>query len=146
MKNVLMGTFVEGKMYPRKEIREIYEFFGADKIFVFSLTEDEGVKKHLLTFNVDEDGKKKLSDFKKKNKNTICLQRNRPYNVMYTINSLNEIIRVQNGSHSSKFKVDWSGYKNCLVLLDSNGKIKCLFAELSDVVETETRKNTEEML
>lgn len=137
MKKVLLGTFADGKLFPRKEIRSIYEHFGCDKIFVFQLNEDGAVKKYLVTFNVSqEDKNKKLSGFKEKCPNTILLQRNKAYNVLYTINSLNELVRRQSGTRDEKFKVDWTDYKNCLVILDNKSKIKTLFAELSDIIET----------
>jgi hypothetical protein len=137
MKKVLLGTFADGKSFPRKEIRSVYEAFGCAKIFVFNLNEDGAVKKYLVTFNIDEDEKnEKLSFFKEKFSNTILLQRNKYYNVLYTINSLNELVRRQSGTKNSNFKVDWSDYKNCLVLLDNKSKIKTLFIELADIVET----------
>lgn len=137
MKKVLLGTFADSKLFPRKEIRSVYEHFQCDKIFVFQLNEDGAVKKYLVTFNISTDDKdQKLSSFKEKYPNTILLQRNKHYNVLYTINSLNELVRRQSGTRSDKFKVDWSNYKNCLVILDNKSRIKSLFAELSDIIET----------
>ena len=141
MKKILLGTFADGNVFPRKEVRMAYEHFGCQKIFVFKLNEDGAIKKHLVTFNVSEEDKnEKLSSFKEKLPNTILLQRNKHFNVLYTINSLNELIRRQSGKKDSKFKVDWTDFKNCLVLVDGKSKIKTLFTELSDIMELDKEK------
>lgn len=141
MNNVLVGTFVEGK-YPRKAIKDIYERFACDKVFVF-VTHDEGNKdKFLLTYDITKNQKReKLTEHKDKYRNTILLQRNRKFNTMYTINSLNKIIEEQNGRPSKDFKVDWSGYKNSVVLIDRNDEIRKMSIDLFDVVELNLEEN-----
>ena len=49
--------------------------------------------------------------------NTIMIHRKKESNTLYTINALNEVIRINNnGVLDKKFIVDWSIYSNSLLL------------------------------
>jgi hypothetical protein len=49
--------------------------------------------------------------------NTILLHRKKESNTLYTINALNTLIRSLNGGRLNKnFIVEWSSYKNCILL------------------------------
>ena len=134
MKKYLVGVFCGGKKYPKFKIREVYDTFEPKKVFVFSLYNESVEKSYFLTFDImEEDKKQKLTNFKKKN-STLLLQRNVENNILYTINSLNKIVTKQNGK-SGRFKVDWSDYTNCLVLLDKNKNVRKIQTHLEDVVE-----------
>lgn len=111
-----MGTFLKTKEWPRKCIRSIVEIFGVKKVFVFKIGNNND--KFLITFNITKDQKKhKLTQFKEKFASTIQLHRNKDTNTLYTINSLNKIIEIENGSKDKDFKINWNLYKNTLLLL-----------------------------
>lgn len=137
MKTFLAGTFTEADSFPKRQARDIYEKFSPQKIFVFGIKEGVEISKYLLTYNVKQEQKDKaLTEFKKKYRNTIILQRNSYNNTLYTINSLNEIVKKQNnGVLSESFRVDWRDYKNSVVLSDSRGNIRKLSIELLDIIE-----------
>jgi hypothetical protein len=49
--------------------------------------------------------------------NTILLHRKKESNTLYTINALNTLIRSLNGGRLNKnFIVEWTVYKNCILL------------------------------
>ena len=49
--------------------------------------------------------------------NTILVHRKREFRVLYTINALNRIIREENnGVVDKNYQVDWSKYRNCILL------------------------------
>jgi hypothetical protein len=48
---------------------------------------------------------------------TILLHRKKESNTLYTINALNTLIRSLNGGRLNKnFIVEWTAYKNCILL------------------------------
>lgn len=130
-KDSLAGTFVHSEMVPRRVIKEITETFLTDKIFVFDIDKtNEEKKEFLITFNVRFDEALKFTNFKKKHKNTVTLHRKKSTNTLFTINSLNEMI-VQNCDKNP----EWSDYKNCCIIMDSEKNLKILKTRLYDLIE-----------
>tara|TARA_B110000483_G_C17919881_1_gene436442 strand:+ start:243 stop:635 length:393 start_codon:yes stop_codon:yes gene_type:complete len=86
-----------------------------DKLFVLeSLDED----KIMLTYNVDMSNSMVNSMMD----NTILVHRKKQTNTLYTINALNEVIKSLNGGVLDKsFTVDWNDYKNCILLIQTDG-------------------------
>lgn len=134
--NVLMGTFINSDQVPRRMVRNIIEEFACRKVFVFSV-EDENERKFLITFNVEEvENQLKIKQFKDNFKNTIQLHRNKDSNTLFTINSLNELIKQQNkGEKNSDFRVNWTDYKNTILLLGKDGNLKVLNTKLYDIID-----------
>jgi mRNA-degrading endonuclease YafQ of YafQ-DinJ toxin-antitoxin module len=131
---VLLGTFIKRSHVSQRLLKSIVENFNANRIFIFSV-EDE-THKRLITFNVNkEDLDKKFSEFRKTNKNTLRLHRNKESNTFYTINSLNKLIDVQNGTKDETFKVNWNDYKNCCLLVDNQGQFVPLKTKLAKIIE-----------
>jgi hypothetical protein len=117
---VLLGTFILGSGVSKNIIRNILEAFKTNKLFVFSFSAD-GKAKFLVTFNIDKKNLGNITKFKEEYKNTTQLHRNKDTNTLYTINSLNEVIKLQ--SKSSKpdksFEINWKDYQNSLVYLNN---------------------------
>ena len=86
-----------------------------DKLFVLeSLDED----KIMLTYNVDMSNSMVNSMMD----NTILVHRKKQTNTLYTINALNEVIKSLNGGVLDKsFTVDWNDYRNCILLIQTEG-------------------------
>ena len=86
-----------------------------NKIFVLESLDGEKV---MLTYNVDlgNSSNEFIID------NTILVHRKKQTNTLYTINSLNELIKsLNNGVLDKKFAVDWSNYRNCILLIQADG-------------------------
>ena len=86
-----------------------------DKIFVLESLEDDKI---MLTYNVDMINS--TNDFAVEN--TILVHRKKQTNTLYTINALNELIKsLNNGVIDKSFAVNWNDYKNCILLVQTEG-------------------------
>ena len=86
-----------------------------NKIFVLESLDGE---KTMLTYNVDMGNT--TGDFAVEN--TILVHRKKQTNTLYTINALNELIKsLNNGVIDKSFAVNWNDYKNCILLIQTEG-------------------------
>lgn len=59
--------------------------------------------------------------------NTITINRKKDTETLYSINALNTLIREQNnGVLDKSYRVDWTQYKNNLLLTDRDGSFRCI--------------------
>ena len=109
------------------EIKSRYKII-YNKIFVlYSKSQDE----YICTYNVDFGN---VSNFIE---NTILVHRKKESNTLYTINALNTLIKeLNNGELDTSFKVNWSDYRNC-VLLTKGAEIKRNNTKLFKILELE---------
>ena len=91
-----------------QEINKEYKIMYG-KIFVLESPESE---EFMCTYNIElETGPAKILS------NTILLHRKKESNTLYTINALNTLIKSLNhGKLNSKFPIEWSDYKNSILL------------------------------
>ena len=86
-----------------------------NKIFVLESLDGEKV---MLTYNVDM-GNSNTSGIID---NTILVHRKKQTNTLYTINALNELIKsLNNGVLDKKFPIEWDNYRNCILLIQTEG-------------------------
>ena len=86
-----------------------------NKIFVLESLDGQNV---MLTYNVDM-GNSSTSGIID---NTILVHRKKQTNTLYTINALNELIKSLNsGVLDKKFPIEWNNYKNCILLIQTEG-------------------------
>jgi hypothetical protein len=119
-KRQLLCTFSKSNNIDRtiELIKNTYKDFN-DKIFIFSISNDSS--EVYLTYNI--------ANNIEKIPNTILIHRKKDYNTLYTINSLNQLIRDENGGILDKsFIVQWDLYQNCLII---NGEISVKIIPLS---------------
>jgi hypothetical protein len=119
-KRQLLCTFSKSNNIDRtiELIKNTYKDFN-DKIFIFSNSNDSS--EVYLTYNI--------ANNIEKIPNTILIHRKKDYNTLYTINSLNQLIRDENGGILDKsFIVQWDLYQNCLII---NGEISVKIIPLS---------------
>lgn len=108
--NKLFCSFAtkEGLDAKLQEINREYKIMYG-KIFVLESPESE---EFMCTYNIELDGgtAKILG-------NTILLHRKKESNTLYTINSLNLLIKSLNdGVLDTKYQINWSDYKNSILL------------------------------
>ena len=71
---------------------------------------------YVLTYNVDQGNVSEIPD------NTILVHRKKQTNTLYTINALNELIKsLNNGVIDKSFAVNWNDYRNCILLIQTEG-------------------------
>ena len=86
-----------------------------NKIFVLESLDGEKI---MLTYNVDMNNSSSDSMIN----NTILVHRKKQTNTLYTINALNELIKsLNNGVLDKKFPIEWGNYKNCILLVQTEG-------------------------
>ena len=86
-----------------------------DKLFVLESLDKEKI---MITYNVDMNN----SAINSMVDNTILVHRKKQTNTLYTINALNEVIKsLNNGVLDKSFAVNWNDYRNCILLIQTEG-------------------------
>ena len=99
-----------------------------NKIFVLVALDDD---KTMLTYNIDG------PVYNLQLPNTILVHRKKQTNTLYTINALNEVIRyLNNGVLDTTYQVDWTRFRNSL-LLTRPGGFKKVKTRLKTIIEVE---------
>ena len=99
-----------------------------NKIFVLVSIDDN---KTMLTYNIDG------PVYNLQLPNTILVHRKKQTNTLYTINALNEVIRyLNNGVLDTSYQVDWTRFRNC-ILLTRPGGFKKVRTRLKQIIEIE---------
>lgn len=98
------------------------------RIFVLSIENSEEL---ICSFNVPKGNgiftKKQLP-------NAMLVHRKKETNTMYTINSLNALIRSKtNGLNDSRYSINWNEYQNSM-LITSDGSLKVLKTNLYQII------------
>ena len=95
------------------------------RIFVLSIEDSEEL---VCSFNVDKDNQRKQLP------GAMLVHRKKDSNTLYTINSLNALIKSENnGVLDLKFPVNWNKYSNSL-LVTSNNELKVLKTKVYQII------------
>jgi len=116
MKTKLLCTFTDMHSYDA-ELESITKYYDIvfDKIFILQDIDD--LNSLMLTYNINQDTFNTSNFYK----NTISVHRKKDSNTLYTINSLNALIKkLNNGILDNNFVIDWNLYKNKILLVDGN--------------------------
>lgn len=96
-----------------------------NKVFILHATNQA---EYIFTYNVDLGNANFLP-------NTILVHRKKESNTLYTINSLNRLIESLNGGVLDiQFKINWTDYRNC-ILLTKGPELKKVDTKLFRIVE-----------
>jgi hypothetical protein len=127
LKNKLFCTFS-----PKDKLEEVLDTIKSeyvimyDKIFVL---ESEDSDEFLCTYNIEVQ-----STNTRVLPNTILLHRKKETNTLYTINSLNLLIKSLNeGILDTSFRVEWQNYRNT-VLLTQGDDLRKLSTKIHKIV------------
>jgi hypothetical protein len=129
MNNKLYCTFLqdEGVNEVVERILEEHDIL-FNKIFVLVALDDNKI---MLTYNIDG------PVYNLQLPNTILVHRKKQTNTLYTINALNEVIRyLNNGVLDTTYQVDWTRFRNSL-LLTRPGGFKKVRTRLKTIIEVE---------
>lgn len=110
------------------------------KISVFN--DLDNVEKKILIYNVlvAEGERADISQVY----HTICINRKKESNTLYTINSLNKIVEQETGRIDPRHQIDWSKYRDMFITCDKNfNEIVLIRTELDFVVDKMTFFNTQ---
>jgi hypothetical protein len=116
MKTQLLCTFTDTDSFDG-DIRKVSNFYDVlfDKVYVLQNKDD--LDELLLTYNIDPDQTRSSGFYP----NTISVHRKKDTNTIYTINSLNALIRSLNGGVvDHHYTVNWNDYRNCILVTDGD--------------------------
>lgn len=127
MNNKLFATFT-----PQKEIEDLIKNITSNynilykKIFVLFI---KSTNEYVLTYNVEGGNINNIPQ------NTVFLHRKKDYNVLYSLNALNDLIKqLNNGILDESYNINWKNYQNS-ILITQNGGFKQLNTKLSKIIE-----------
>jgi len=115
MRTQLLCTFSKISEYSNtiENIKNFYKIL-FNKVYVLQNKDD--VNELLLTYNIDSSTLNISSFFP----NTISVHRKKDSNTIYTINSLNSLIKtLNNGILDQNYMVNWDDYTNSILLTDT---------------------------
>ena len=116
MNNRLYCTFTTVDAYEKvaNTIQTSYVIL-FNKLFVLESLDGEKI---MLTYNTDMNNSTRDTMVD----NTILVHRKKQTNTLYTINALNEVIKgLNNGVLDKSFAVNWNDYRNCILLIQTEG-------------------------
>ena len=125
--NRLFCTFVKKNDLEAllEEITSSYNIM-YNKVFILYINSND---EYACTYNVEHNYDNKVLD------GTILVHRKKDFNVLYTVNGLNEVIKYFNNNIVDPlFRVNWQHYRNS-ILLTSQGELKQLKTKLYKIVE-----------
>lgn len=128
LNNRLLCTFVHPSNVDSliEEIQSRYTVL-YNKMFVLELSEHP--TEVVVTYNIDHGNVTSIIE------NSILVHRKKDFNVLYSLNSLNELIKkLNNGLLDNHFIVNWQDYKNS-ILLTQNGEFHQLKTKIKKIVE-----------
>ncbi len=97
-----------------------------NKIFILESRDSD---EFILTYNVDP-----FNTNGELLPNTILSHRKKDFNVLYTINALNQLIKkLNNGILNTNFPINWSEYSNS-ILLTQNNEFKKLDTKVHKII------------
>lgn len=107
------------------EIKNNY-IIAYNKVFVLYVKSND---EYVCTYNLLDQQIEKIPA------NTILVHRKKEYNVLYTINSLNELIKtLNNGVVDPTFRINWQHYRNSILLTQQN-ELKHLKTKVYKIVD-----------
>ena len=127
LKNKLFCTFS-----PKDKLEEVLDTIKSEYVIMYGkifVLESEESDEFLCTYNIEVQ-----STNTKVLPNTILLHRKKETNTLYTINSLNLLIKSLNeGILDTSFRVEWQNYRNT-VLLTQGDDLKKLSTKIHKIV------------
>ena len=125
-KRQLLCTFSTSQTY-NKTIEQLKSFYSIinNKFFVFSNVNDPN--EVYITYNI-------LYASSSKFPNTISVHRKKQTCTIFTLNSMNQLIRDENGGIFDKtFSVNWELFKDCLIIT-GNPSVRIIPIKLLKIV------------
>ena len=112
----LLCTFSKKETY-QEEMESLAKYYNIVDGKIYVLESGDNHNDIFLTFNVI----KGSIEFYP---HTISVHRKKEYNILYSINALNELIKAENnGIHSSSHRIAWENYRNCFITA-RDGRVK----------------------
>ncbi len=115
MRTQLLCTFTKSRVLSKTvdKIIDTYDIL-YNKLFV--LNNNDNKSELMCTYNIDSSRNVEIIS------DTISLHRKKQTNTLYTINALNECIKiVNNGVLDTSYQLEWENYRNCILVTNDDG-------------------------
>lgn len=119
MRTQLLCTFTT-KDNLEESLNAIQDNYSVVYNYIYILQNKTNLDELYVTYNIDVSTRpdEPLPD-------TILVHRKKEYNVLYTINALNQIIREEtNGQLDKTHKINWENYRNSIIVTNAEGSRK----------------------
>ena len=129
MKTQLLCTFTtrEELQNTLQDIRETYHIVYN---YIYVLQNKGNLDELFITYNIDTQYKPTYPL-----RDTILVHRKKQSNTLYTINSLNELVKEENGGILDKsFELDWDKFRNSIIVTNTDG-VKRISTRIYEVIE-----------
>ena len=129
MKTQLLCTFTtrEELQNTLQSIRETYHIVYN---YIYILQNKGNLEELFITYNIDTQYKPAYPL-----RDTILVHRKKQSNTLYTINSLNELVKEENGGVLDKsFELDWDKFRNSIIVTNTDG-VKRISTRIYEVIE-----------
>lgn len=133
MRTQLLCTFTNNKVLS-KTIDKIVDAYDIlyNKIFVLKNADD--VRELMCTYNIDANVDNKILQ------DTISLHRKKQTNTLYTINALNECIKIcNNGVLDTSFQLEWESYRDSILLTNDSG-LRRIDTEVQEIIYIKVKR------
>ena len=112
----LLCTFAKYQTY-MNEIESLSRYYNIIEKKIYVLQSGYNKEDVFLTYNAEKTGTQFYP-------NTISVHRKKEYNIIYSINALNELIKEENnGVLSSTYQINWEKYRSSFITA-RDGKVK----------------------
>lgn len=129
MQTQLLCTFTS-KNELQNTLQRIRETYHLVYNYIYVLQNKSNLEELFVTYNIDTQYKPTYPL-----RDTILVHRKKQSNTLYTINSLNELVKELNGGMLDKnFTVDWDMFKNCIIVTNTEG-VKKISTRVFEVIE-----------
>ena len=129
MRTQLLCTFTtrEELQNTLQQIRETYHIVYN---YIYVLQNKGNLDELFITYNIDTQYKPTYPL-----RDTILVHRKKQSNTLYTINSLNELVKEENGGILDKsFELDWDKFRNSIIVTNTDG-VKRISTRIYEVIE-----------
>lgn len=127
MKTQLLCTFTYKSQLP-KTVDVIVQTYDVLYNKIFVLKEVGSATDLMCTYNINASGDFPILD------NTISLHRKKQTNTLYTINALNNLIRLLNNNVlDTSFQIEWENYQNTMLVTNDDG-LRRIKTEIEEVI------------
>jgi hypothetical protein len=129
MQTQLLCTFTS-KDELQNTLQKIRETYYLVYNYIYVLQNKSNLEELFVTYNIDTQYKPTYPL-----RDTILVHRKKQSNTLYTINSLNELVKELNGGKLDKnFTIDWDMFKNCIIVTNTEG-VKKISTRVYEVIE-----------
>ncbi len=133
MKSQLLCTFTKSK-FLTKTIDRIVDTYDILYNKLFILNNEENKSELMCTYNIDSTNKVEIIP------DTISLHRKKQTNTLYTINALNECIKIcNNGVLDTRFQLEWDNYRNSILVTNDEG-LRRIDTSVKEVIYIKVKK------